>query len=190
VAQSLGATAENIRLGEEATVTAVRSAALDRYRVIHFATHGLVAGDLESADGSLVEPALVMTPPATASSGDDGLLKASDIVALRLNADLVILSACNTAAGEHAGGEALSGLANAFLYAGARSLLASNWPVASDAAVRITTGMTAALAADPAIGRAEALRRSISALIDSEDDAHPSYWAPFSLIGEGGAGRR
>ena len=190
VARSLGAAPEDVHLAEGATVTAVRNAALDRYRVVHFATHGLVAGDIESADGSLIEPALVLTPPAQSSPGDDGLLKASDIIALRLNADLVILSACNTAAGERAGGEALSGLANAFLYAGARSLLASNWPVASDAAVRITTGMTAALAGDPGIGRAEALRRSIVGLMESEEDSHPSYWAPFSLIGEGGAARR
>ncbi|MFO1088073.1 MAG: CHAT domain-containing tetratricopeptide repeat protein [Hyphomicrobiales bacterium] len=188
VAKSLKAAEADVHLGEAATIEAVRRADLERYRIVHFATHGLVAGDLASADGSLAEPALVLTPPSSARPDDDGLLKASDIVGLRLNADLVILSACNTAAGGVPGGEAMSGLASAFIYAGARSLLASNWPVESDAAVRITTGLVNELAAHPEIGRAEALRRATVQLLDDGDeaDAHPAIWAPFSLIGEGG----
>src|SRR6185295_17935018 len=97
--------------------------------------------------------------------GDDGLLTASEVTGLKLDADWVILSACNTAAGD-AGGEALSGLARAFFYAGARALLVSHWPVSSDAAVRLTTTAIAALEADPSIGKAEAMRRAMLAEIE------------------------
>jgi CHAT domain-containing protein len=134
-----------------------------------------------------------LTPPPEATSDDDGLLTASKIATLKLNADWVVLSACNTAAGDgtpDAGG--LSGLAKAFFYAGARSLLVSHWPAWSDATVELTTGTFAELAKDPAIGRAEALRRSMMAMLDPANPpefAHPSAWAPFVLAGEGGAGR-
>src|SRR4029079_13630546 len=97
---------------------------------IEFATHGLVAGDLSG----LAEPALVLTPPAAGSDTHDGSHTASEIAVLKLNADWVVLSACNTAAGSTEGAEALSGLARAFFYAGARSLLVSHWSVFSTAA--------------------------------------------------------
>ena len=162
---------------------------LDHYKIIEFATHGLMSGELKG----LAEPALVLTPPSQATLDDDGLLTASKIATLKLNADWVVLSACNTAAGDgtpDAGG--LSGLAKAFFYAGARSLLVSHWPVQSDAAVKLTTGAFAELTKDPTIGRAEALRRSMMAMLDPANSpkfAHPLYWAPFVLAGEGGAGR-
>ncbi len=96
------------------------------------------------------------------------------------------MSACNTAAGSSEGAEALSGLARAFFYAGARSLLVSHWEVNSEAAVAITTGAVNAMKAEPKIGRAEALRRSIAALIAKGGDyTHPSVWAPFVLVGNG-----
>jgi CHAT domain-containing protein len=120
-------------------------------------------------------------------------LTASKVATLKLNADWVVLSACNTAAGDgtpDAGG--LSGLARAFFYAGARSLLVSNWPVWSKAAVALTTGTFAELAKDPKIGRYEALRRAEMAMLDPKNPpafAHPLAWAPFVLAGEGGAGR-
>lgn len=191
VASSIGAPSQSVYVGQNATLATVRQLDIKKFRIIHFATHGLVAGELSSTDGTLGEPALVLTPPATATDSDDGLLKQSDILNLRLNADWVILSACNTAAGKRSGGEALSGLGSAFLYAGARALLASHWAVSSDAAVRLTTAAMQELAKDPALGRAEALRRSMIALLDhgGETDAHPLIWAPFSVIGEGGQGR-
>jgi CHAT domain-containing protein len=100
----------------------------------------------------------------------------------------VILSACNTASGEKLGAESLSGLARAFFYAGAKSLLVSHWPVYSDAAVKLTTRTFTALRETPGLGRAEALRRSMLSFL-SEDapdrDTHPVRWAPFSLVGEG-----
>ncbi len=112
---------------------------------MHFATHGLVAGDLSG----LAEPALVLTPPAAPTDADDGLLTASEIAALKLNAEWVVLSACNTAAGEGEGAEALSGLARAFFYAGARALLVSHWAVYSQAATELTTTTFAMLADNP-----------------------------------------
>jgi CHAT domain-containing protein len=100
----------------------------------------------------------------------------------------VILSACNTAAGSNTGAEALSGLARAFFYAGARALLVSHWSVVSTAAVKLTTGAVAELKAHPDIGKAAALRRSMAAVLEggAEFEAHPAYWAPFVIVGEAG----
>jgi CHAT domain-containing protein len=189
-ARILGAPETSLHLGQEATVTAVRRFDLSNTRVISFATHGLIAGDLPK----LGEPALVLTPPARPTPNDDGLLRASEVSRLKLNADFVILSACNTAASDGTpGAEGLSGLAKAFFYAGARSMLVSHWPVDSEATVKLTTGLIRATASDPTVGRAEALRRAMLAMIDETsggaEHAHPFFWAPFILAGEGGAGR-
>ncbi|MEZ5773241.1 MAG: CHAT domain-containing protein [Hyphomicrobiaceae bacterium] len=97
--------------------------------MIEFATHGLVAGEVEALTRLEAEPALALTLPVAISADDDGLLTASDAARLRMDADWVVLSACNTAAGEKPGAEALTGLARAFLYAGARALLVSHWAV-------------------------------------------------------------
>ena len=100
----------------------------------------------------------------------------------------MILSACNTAAGDKLGAEALSGLARAFFYAGARALLVSHWPVYSDAAVQLLDKTFAELRQDTTMGRSEALRRAMVDLMDDpgqDDNPHPSIWAPFSLAGEG-----
>jgi CHAT domain-containing protein len=183
IGKVLGATPDAINLREAASETKVKSAPLSEYRIIQFATHGLVGGELSG----LAEPALVLTPPKVPTEADDGLLTASEIAALKLNADWVVLSACNTAAGSGAeGAEALSGLARAFFYAGARALLVSHWAVYSTAATDLTTKTFAALAAAPQIGRAEAFRRAMLDLIAKGEP--PGYWAPFVVVGEGGAG--
>jgi CHAT domain-containing protein/tetratricopeptide (TPR) repeat protein len=186
VAKALGASPQDdVKLGTAATVTSVNRLPLDQYRVVDFATHGLVAGEVNG----LSEPALVLTLPDRPTSDDDGLLTASRIARLKLDADWAVLSACNTAAGDRPGAEGLSGLARAFFYAGARALLVSHWPVDSGAAVRLTTGAFSELTAHPGIGRAEALRRSMKALIadrSSPRNADPAVWAPFVLVGEGG----
>jgi CHAT domain-containing protein len=111
----------------------VKRLPLADYRVVYFATHGLVAGDVEG----LGEPSLALTLPKDPSETDDGLLTASEVAQLKLNADWVVLSACNTAAGEKPGAEALSGLARAFFYAGARALLVLHWRIDSKAATRL-----------------------------------------------------
>src|ERR1019366_8992371 len=114
-------------------VTAVKKAPLDKYQVVYFATHALVAGEVEQFAKVKAEPALVLSMPDKPSEEDDGLLRASDVAMLKLNADFVVLSACNPAAGNKPGAEALSGLARAFFYAGARALLVSHWAVNSNA---------------------------------------------------------
>jgi CHAT domain-containing protein/Tfp pilus assembly protein PilF len=194
VARTLGVPESEIRLGASASESDIKqlsaSGELANYRVVHFATHGLLAGDIDAMARRQGEPALVLTPPATPQDADDdGLLTASEVAQLKLNADWVILSACNTAAGDKPGAEALSGLARAFFYAGARTLLVSHWPVYSDAAVQLLDLTFAELRAQPEIDRSEAFRRAMIALIDDpaqDDNPHPSVWAPFSVIGEGG----
>jgi len=183
VAAAMGAPETAVRLGADATEATVKDLSeagdLSRARILHFATHGLVSGELSG----LAEPAVVLTPPDAASPRDDGLLTASEVTTLKLDADWVILSACNTASGD-GGGEALSGLARAFFYAGAHSLMVSHWPVNSDAAVSLVTGAVDALTREPAIGRAEALRRAMAAEIDKGGaHADPANWAPFILVG-------
>src|SRR5204862_3011393 len=156
---------QEILLGARATESAIKalSAAgtLKTYRVIHFATHGLLAGDTENLGRIAAEPALLLTPPEIPSEEDDGLLTAPEIARLELAADWVILSACNTAAGDADGAEALSGLGRAFFYAGAQALLVSHWPVYSDATVKLVTKALTRIAADRALGRSEAMRRSL-----------------------------
>jgi CHAT domain-containing protein len=145
----------------------------------------LVAGEI----AGLGEPALALSRPARASELDDGLLTASEIARLNLNAEWVVLSACNTAAGDKAGAEAFSGLARAFFYAGARTLLVSHWPVDSSAAVQLTTTTFETLQQHPGMGRAEALRRSMLAYMHDRSNplnAYPAFWAPFAVVGEGG----
>jgi CHAT domain-containing protein/tetratricopeptide (TPR) repeat protein len=192
VARDLGVDpATHVYLGVAATETKIKQLSevgtLAKNKIVHFATHGAVAGEISSA----TEPGLLLTPPDKASEIDDGYLSASDIAGLKLDADWVILSACNTAAGDAKGAEALSGLARAFFYAGARSLLVSHWEVASESTVKLITKAIAELKRDSKIGRAEALRRSMLSMIDTGKDyeAHPAFWAPFVLVGEGGAGR-
>jgi CHAT domain-containing protein/tetratricopeptide (TPR) repeat protein len=195
---ALGQQDETVWLGSRATERSLkylsREGKLAHYKVLHFATHGLLAGESEAILKAKAEPALILTPPEDGSAAtdleeDDGLLTASEIAQLHLDADWIVLSACNTAAGEKGDAEALSGLARAFFYAKARALLVSHWYVNSDAAVKLTTRAFAELSSNPQIGRAEALRRSMVELITKgqPQEAHPANWAPFVLVGEGGA---
>ena len=187
VARDVGADVGDMRLGARATEREVKamseSGKLAQYRVVHFATHGAMAGELKGS----IEPGLILTPPDAANEEDDGYLSGSEIAALKLDADWVILSACNTAAGNAANAEALSGLARAFIYAQARALLVSHWAVDSNATVKLITSAMREIARDRSVSRAEALRRSMLALIDKGDphEAHPAFWAPFIVVGEG-----
>jgi CHAT domain-containing protein len=187
VARALGVRSEDIKLGEAASVSTVKQAPLDNYRVVYFATHALVAGEVEKFAKMKAEPALVLSIPPKPSEEDDGLLRASEVAMLKLNADFVVLSACNTAAGDKPGAEALSGLARAFFYAGARSLIVSNWEVDSDSTVALMTGLFEALKTNPYLSHAETLRLSMLRMINNPSKpewVQPKYWAPFIVVGE------
>jgi len=186
---------KDLFLGERASEGLVKTTKLSRYRVISFATHGLIPGDLNG----LSQPALALSAPDVANDlGNDGLLTMGEILGLKLDADWVVLSACNTGSGEGAGAEAVSGLGRAFFYAGTRALLVSNWPVETTSARELTSELFKRQAANDNLSRAEALRQSMHALIEGPgfvdtksgqtifSYAHPIFWAPFSLGGDGG----
>jgi CHAT domain-containing protein/predicted negative regulator of RcsB-dependent stress response len=185
--------AKVLHLGKQANERTVKSAALARYRVVVFATHGLVPGELNG----LTQPALALTAPDVADVDGDGLLTMEEILALKLDADWVVLSACNTGAGAGAGAEAASGLGRAFFYAGTRALLITNWSVHSQSARELVSDMFRRQAADARLTRAEALRQAMMALLDGKgfsDDrgktsftyGHPLFWAPYTIVGDGG----
>jgi CHAT domain-containing protein len=182
-----------LRLGKAATEKAVKTGNLSEFKIIAFATHGLVPGELNG----LTQPALALSSPSVTGEGGDGLLTMEEILGLKLDADWVVLSACNTGAGAGAGAEAASGLGRAFFYAGTRALLVTNWSVHSQSARELMTDLFKRQANDPAISRAEAKRQAMMGLVDRAGYetaegkvefayAHPLFWAPYSIIGDGG----
>ncbi len=185
----LGPETSQIYLGSQASEATLRQALPVRAKVIAFATHGLLSGELRG----LAEPALVLSPPDLATPANDGLLKASEIAELTIDADWIVLSACNTAGGDGTpDAEGLSGLTRAFLFSGARTIMVSHWPVRDDAAARLTT-QTFGYLADTGGGaprrKAEALQHSMQLMLDDTSDpslAHPAAWAPFVVVGDGG----
>jgi CHAT domain-containing protein/tetratricopeptide (TPR) repeat protein len=187
IAKELGANpATDLLFGAKATrqsvLAANASGLLAQKRVIAFATHGLIAGDLPT----LTQPAL-----ALAASSSDGtstlapLLLLEDVLGLKLNADWVVLSACNTAAADGKAEEALSGLARGFFYAGGRSLLVTHWAVESESATQITTETFKHYTADPTASKAESLRQAMLKLLNTGQTSHPALWAPYALVGDG-----
>lgn len=177
IAAALPGRGDVLLVGSDALEERIKQADLSSADVIAFATHGLVSGEMRS----LWEPALLLGTEE--GSGEDGLLGASEIAQLRLDADWVILSACNTAAGESSGAPAYSGLATALAQAGARGLMLSHWRVRDDAAARLTVETVRGSA--EGLSRAEALRRAQLALMADRsvpDAAHPAIWAPFVII--------
>jgi len=184
VADLLGRERSRLVLRREAREARLRQLPLADYRVISFATHGLLPGELPCKN----EPGLVTTPPAPgaqAERADDGLLDASEIAGLSLDAEIVVLSACNTAGpGGELGGEALSGLASAFLHAGARSLVASHWDVASEPTVILMEGLFAAYDGTGGAALARALQAAQRPLMEAPATAHPAFWGAFTIIGQ------
>lgn len=180
---ALAAPQASLLTAERATETNVRNADLSRQRVLLFSTHGLTAAEA----AGIGEAGLVLTPPEEPSAQDDGFLSASEVTTLNLNADWVILSACNTATGDGRGSAGLGSLARSFFYAGARGLLASHWPVSDDVAPLLIS-RTLELERG-GMRRADAFRqamREVRTRADRPEWAHPFYWAPFVLIGDGG----
>lgn len=162
---------------------------LDQYRILHFATHGVVTA---RAPKCAAQPALLTS---FGGAGSDGLLTFREIFDLHLDADLVILSACDTAgkastaatrqAGLATGGDvALDGLVRAFVGAGGRLVLASHWPLSDEynATQRLITGMFSAPPGTPTV---TALRLSQRQLMDDANTSHPFYWSAFAAVGDG-----
>ncbi|MEW5901872.1 MAG: CHAT domain-containing protein, partial [Acidobacteriota bacterium] len=169
-----------VLLEEKATKSELRKADLETKDIIAFATHGLLPEDLFCEN----EPSLALAPGSPGDAQDDGLLRASEIAMMKLNATLVILSACNTAGADgQLGGESLSGLARAFFYAGARNVLATHWPIPSQSTVELTTGMVRKRASG--LNWADALRESKLQVMDNPATSHPFFWGAFSLVGGG-----
>ncbi len=180
----LGRKGSKLLTGARAREAIVRRTDLKRYRILSFATHGLLPGELPCRN----EPGLVLTPPNRARAEDDGLLSGSEIARLDLDADWVVLSACNTVGPDGVlGGASLNGLSAAFFHAGARTLLASHWDVASEPTVALMTSLFRSYARAPQLGKAEALRRARIRLMQDPERAHPVFWGAFVLIGDGGA---
>ena len=184
--------AKVLNLGKDANEQVVKTMNLSNFKVLAFATHGLVPGELNG----LTQPALALSAPAVAGVEGDGLLTMEEILALKLDADWVVLSACNTGTGEGAGAEAASGLGRAFFYAGTRALLVTNWSVHSQSARELVTDLFRRQADDPKLTRGEALRQAMVALMDGPGYiggagktefayAHPLFWAPYTIIGDG-----
>ena len=166
-------------LQNEATEAEVKKMDLSNSKYISFASHAIVAGEIMGAD----EPGIILSPPNESTKKDDGLLTASEIARLKMNADLVILSACNTGAGDSPSADGLTGLARSFFIAGNKELVVSNWRVTDEYAARLTTGMLDYLTTKENATKAEALQYSINELID--ENLHPIFWAPFMLVGDG-----
>jgi len=183
------ASAADELLGTAFTADAVLHAKLKHTRILHFATHALLSTDLKCQ----TEPALVTSAPLNAPSAESALLTASEVTRLDLDADIVILSACNTGgAAGGAAGESLSGLARSFFFAGARSMLVTHWDVNDQVTAYLVALAVAKAQADPTLGIAGGLALAQRKLLadatgDLAAEAHPFYWAPLAVIGDGKA---
>jgi CHAT domain-containing protein len=197
IARVLGSNPDNdVFLGKNCSKHRIQTMNLSDRKFIAFATHALVPGDLDGLD----QPALALSSPAVTGEKEDGLLTMDEILKLKLNADWVILSACNTGASGGKGVEAVSGLGKAFFYAGTRALLVTMWSVETTSARKLVTGIFQSQEENKALSRAQALRKSMLNLIDKEtlkDEisgkivasyAHPLFWAPFIIVGDPGKG--
>ena len=184
---------EDVILGQDFTDSRVKSSDLANYRVLHFATHGVLGISAEC----LPEPGLIT------SIADDGdaLLEASEILNLKLDADLVVMSACNTGQGAGAvtdqigllaadglyaaGGEGLNGLARSFFFAGARNVLSTLWQADDVSAQELMVLFYETASGEDPVSIAEAMRKSQASLIEGGEFSHPYFWAPFATIGDG-----
>ncbi len=184
----------DVFLGKEASETRVKAMNLSDRQVVAFATHALLPGDLDGLD----QPALALSSSTITGNKEDGLLTTGEIMKLKLNADWVVLSACNTGAAEESGAEALSGLGRAFFYAGTRAVLATMYPIETTSAKKLITQIFHGQLEHEQHTRAQALRKAMLDLISDPgyrdpsskkivaSYAHPLFWAPFVLFGDGG----
>ena len=181
VANYLKPLKSTILLGDDANETNLKKMEMNQFKIIHFATHGEISGALEG----LNEPFLVLTPPDEASEANDGLLTMTEIMALNTNADLVVLSACNTAAGDMPGTEGFSGLAKSFFISGSKSILVSNWYVETLSAQELVINLFKNIKEHPELTVSENFKSTmIEQLGKHKDKSHPLFWAPFIIVGK------
>lgn len=171
-----GSPATARRTGAAFTAAAVRQADLRSYRTVHFATHGVLPSDL----ACLTEPAIIASTAAAGPDAAQALITSGTILDLELDANLVLLSACNSGGGI-AAGESLSTLARAFFFAGARSLMVTHWYVDDIAAARV--GVLTLEAMQNGDAPAVALRKAQLAQKQVGGGTHPAEWAPFAVLG-------
>ncbi len=178
IATTLGVPLDSpdIRLGRAANEKDLKALDLSAYRFLHFATHGVLAGDVPY----LNQPALVLSQTADLG-GEDGFLTMSEVLRLSLRSDMVVLSACQTALGREVTGEGVVGLSRAFLYAGSRAAVVSLWPV-DDASTAVFMAKFYAHVKG-GLPPAQALARAKQELRADPAHAHPFYWAPFVFFG-------
>ncbi len=175
-------------MGADFTKARVRTLPLQDYRILYFATHALLPAELECQP----QPALVTSLEAAPKQGADPLLDTEEIMQLKLDADAVVLSACNTGGpGNQTGGESLSGLARAFFFAGARALVVSHWSVEDESTGDLMIRMFQHMRSTPPADWATALQAAqISVIEDAAQPrwsfrSHPLFWGAFSLVGDG-----
>jgi len=182
---------QSVFVGAKANEQNLKQMKLDDRKIIMFATHALIPGDLDG----LEQPAIALSSPDVSKTNGDGLLTMEEVLGLKLNADWVVLSACNTGAASGKGADAISGLGMAFFYAGSRSLLVTHWPVETNSARALTTGLFESQQSK-GLTRTEAIAQTVRQMISKGvyrnngkavfSYAHPMFWAPFTLIGDGG----
>jgi CHAT domain-containing protein len=181
IASALGSPEQSVMWGTRASRTEAMKIDLSSDRVVLFATHGIVAGEV---------PGWHKSGLALAYEGSglaDSILTADDIVTLHLNADWVVLSACNTGLVSGNAGDAVSELSRAFFAAGARSMLVTQWAVESRSAAEVTTGVFSTYAADPSLSKSDALARTERDMAIGKDGAlyrHPYFWGAYVLVGD------
>jgi len=192
IAKVLNARPEDIFLNQHASVKKVLETDFSKKSIVMFSTHGLVPGELNG----LTQPALALSSPeVTGEKDSDGLLTMDKILELKLNADWVVLSACNTASSDSSS-EAVSGLGRAFFYAGARALLVSNWPVDTVSSRDLMVDLFKRQNNQEKIAKPEALKQAMLNIADkgaariegtnvvSYFYSHPLFWAPFVIVGD------
>ena len=180
VAKYLSPLKSKILLRENAKEINLKELDLSTYKIIHFATHGEISG----AIAGINEPFLVLSPP-TGSSTEDGLLTMSEIMSLDTNANLIVLSACNTASGDEAGSEGFSGLAKSFFMSGSKSVLVSNWYVETYSAKELIINLFKNLKDNPNSSISNGLNMTMLNMSKNQKDlSHPMFWAPFVVVGK------
>ena len=165
-------------LGNEFTEDKIKSIDFSKYKFISFATHAVIANQIEN----IGEPGLILTPPVKANKDNDGILTVSEIERMKLNSDIVILSACNTASEDGSpNANGLSGLTSAFFQAGTKSMLVTHWDVETNSAVYLTTKTFEKLKNIKNLSIA--LQKTKNEMMNNVETSHPLFWAPFVLIG-------